>query len=631
MKTKFLLSTLFLLVYLGSNAQNRRITPTKNSVGSINTNIQNPVTTAKRECGTSQVLENDLKNDPNLASRMEKVERDISEWIKNSANNKSGAVVTIPVVFQVVYKNASENLSAARLNDQLAVLTKDFRKLNSDAGNVPAPFQGVAADIEIEFCLATTDPNGNPTNGIIRTATTTASFGLSNEVKATATGGVAPWNTSKYLNIWVCDITGSVLGYAQFPGGSSSTDGIVMDYAYTGVQGSTAPYNLGRTATHEVGHYLGLVHIWGDANCGDDQVSDTPPQSSPTGGCPTFPVASTCVGSNANGNMFMNYMDYSNDACLYMFTTGQKQRMLAALNTNRASLLTANVCAPVIAGPGCDTLLETFFTNNYNLNLYLVSEAGQNGYVSGNNSYGDKAKAEKISTFVAGSKVKGAIFYFAIANTGNANDVITAKVWNSGGTGGKPGAVLGSKTAKIIDIAANVNLFETTYIEFPVLIPVTGPFYVGTDLNNTPGDTVAIITTSDGDVPAGANSAWEQQASNVWYPYSEPSPTGWGLDLKHFIFPVMCTTVGIGEILQESNVSVFPNPVNQNLSVVIGKDVKNSSVLIYNLLGQQVAPATINNSGKLTYSVDVSNLTPGVYFIQVKTELGNITRKFVKE
>ena len=153
------------------------------------------------------------------------------------------------------------------------------------------------------------------------------------------------------MNIWVCDLSSGLLGYAQFPGGPASSDGIVCDYAYFGNIGTaTAPFNLGRTATHEVGHYLNLRHIWGDSNCGNDFCNDTPEHNGSNYGCPNYPSTSSCSGNGAYGDMFMNYMDYTDDGCMNMFTQDQKTRMIAAINTYRTGLLTSNACQ---SGYGC--------------------------------------------------------------------------------------------------------------------------------------------------------------------------------------------------------------------------------------------------------------------------------------
>jgi hypothetical protein len=306
------------------------------------------VQSQNRNCGTMQHLDEIRQNDPQVDQRMQVEESEIQNWIANNPESSMLNVLTIPVVVHVIYKTSSQNISTAQVQSQIDILNEDFRKLNLDASSVPSAFSGVAADVEIEFCLAVRDPNGNTTTGITRTSTASSSFSGYTSMKYASSGGHDAWNTSKYLNIWVCNLASGLLGFATFPGGSSSTDGVVCDYAYFGDIGTaTSPYHLGRTATHEVGHWLNLSHIWGDSNCGTDYVSDTPTQQGSNYGCPSFPSTSSCIGNGSNGDMFMNYMDYTNDACMYMFSAGQKTRMRATLNGSRSSLLSSNGCVPV--------------------------------------------------------------------------------------------------------------------------------------------------------------------------------------------------------------------------------------------------------------------------------------------
>ena len=234
----------------------------------------------------------------------------------------------------------------------------------------------MAADTEIEFSLATEDPNGNTTNGITRTQTSQSSFSTNNGVKYSSSGGIDAWNTSEYLNIWVCDLSGGLLGYAQFPGGNATSDGVVCDYAYFGNTGTaTSPYDLGRTATHEVGHWLNLRHIWGDSNCGNDFCGDTPEHSGSNYGCPSYPSTSNCNGNGSAGDMFMNYMDYTDDGCMNIFTQDQKTRMIAAINTSRSGLLASNGCAN--ADYGCTD------QSAYNYSPIAIFNDGSCCYVAG--------------------------------------------------------------------------------------------------------------------------------------------------------------------------------------------------------------------------------------------------------
>jgi Pregnancy-associated plasma protein-A/GEVED domain/Bacterial pre-peptidase C-terminal domain/Secretion system C-terminal sorting domain len=306
-----------------------------------------------RTCRAAENLARMKAQDPTLQQRLDEQEAHTAHFISSNGLNEK-IQVTIPVVIHVLYNTASQNISDAQIQSQLTVLNKDFRKLNSDVANVPSAFSSLAADAEINFCLATVSPSGTATTGINRVSTTKTIFDASlDDCKSSSTGGTNAWDRNKYLNIWVVPAikdgsqTG-ILGYAQFPNtGTAATDGVVIAHNYFGTTGTAqAPYNGGRTATHEIGHWLNLYHIWGDDNgacTGSDLVADTPNQADANGGCPTHPSV-TCSNS---GDMFMNYMDYTNDACMYMFTTGQKARIQALFATGgaRVSLLTSNGCS----------------------------------------------------------------------------------------------------------------------------------------------------------------------------------------------------------------------------------------------------------------------------------------------
>ena len=302
-----------------------------------------------RNCSTMEVLDRLMKEDPDYQERLNQIELQVQDYLKSNPE-RDNLIINIPVVVHVVYRTTAQNISTSQVQSQINVLNADFRKLNSDVSGVPQAFAGLATDCQINFCLATRDPNGAVTTGITRTKTTKTSFSTNDYVKKTSRGGKDPWPASSYLNIWVCNLSGGVLGYAQFPGGSATTDGVVIGYKYFGTTGAaTYPFNLGRTATHEVGHWLNLRHIWGDdgTGCtGSDLVSDTPNQGGYNFGCPSFPKVSCSNGPN--GDLFMNYMDYTDDRCMFMFTTGQSGRMNATISGTRASLLSSSGCAAPI-------------------------------------------------------------------------------------------------------------------------------------------------------------------------------------------------------------------------------------------------------------------------------------------
>lgn len=267
-------------------------------------------------------------------------------------NNTPNVVVTIPVVFHVLYKNAAQNISDAQINSQLAVLNADYRKLNADFNSVvPAVFRPLGADVEITFCKATRTPSGATSTGITRKSVG-SSFVFENSYYLNA--GEPAWDTTKYLNIWIGRFTDDqLLGFAYLPSAAGQADdGLCIGDQYFGTTGTaSAPFNKGRTGTHEIGHYFGLLHPWGDdgSSCGSgansDGVSDTPATNDPYFNCPTFPNNANACTNTANGSMFMNYMDYVNDACMAFFTAGQKTIMQNTLAGPRLSLLSSNGCA----------------------------------------------------------------------------------------------------------------------------------------------------------------------------------------------------------------------------------------------------------------------------------------------
>ena len=300
-----------------------------------------------RVCHTMGNLDRLLQKDPKMAKRMGVIEKQTQSFVhsmKQNPSQRSQMMVTIPVVFHILYNTDAENISDAQVLSQLQILNDDFRRLNANQDNVWPQ----AADTQIEFCLATQDPQGNPTDGILRVPTNVGTFGTNDAMKFTSQGGSDAWPASDYMNFWVCDLGSGLLGYAQFPGGPASTDGIVCNYTATGNTGTAqAPFDLGRTATHEVGHYLNLRHIWGDGGCGvDDFVADTPEDDGPNYGC-ALGSGSCEAGTSA---MVQNYMDYSDDLCMNLFTQGQSDRMnaLFAPGGARASLVNSPGCTPSV-------------------------------------------------------------------------------------------------------------------------------------------------------------------------------------------------------------------------------------------------------------------------------------------
>lgn len=294
-------------------------------------NTQQPATlladaSAHRGCASHEHLNDQLRENPALAKSMANIEAHTKNAI--SQGRIVNGVLEIPVVFNVLYRTTAENISLAQLQSQIDVLNKDFNATNTDYNTANNPYSSVRANVGIRFVL----------DQVIRKSTTKTSWGTRDAMKKSSGGGISPTSPTTKLNFWVCTIGGGILGYAQFPGGSSATDGVVCDSKYTGATGTaTYPFNLGRTATHEVGHWMNLRHIWGDATCGSDLVTDTPVHNAANGGVPAVGHRSTCTGTPLE--MYMNYMDYTDDRGMYMFSLGQKTRMNAifAVGGSRAS------------------------------------------------------------------------------------------------------------------------------------------------------------------------------------------------------------------------------------------------------------------------------------------------------
>jgi hypothetical protein len=271
----------------------------------------------KRTCAADEVLKAQLAQDPGLADRMNSIESFTQKFLSNGGLRTTGSV-EIPVVVHVLYNAAVENISDAQIASQIDVLNEDYNLQNADSKNVPSLFSGVQANVGVHFTLAKT----------IRKKVSKKSWPANDGMKSTKNGGDDAVDPAHNLNIWVCNLGQSLLGYAQFPGGKAATDGVVILYKAFGRTGTLiVPYDKGRTASHEVGHWMNLRHIWGDANCGDDLVGDTPKHTTANFGCPAFPHINSC--SDHATEMTMNYMDYTDDPCMYMFSNGQKGRMLA--------------------------------------------------------------------------------------------------------------------------------------------------------------------------------------------------------------------------------------------------------------------------------------------------------------
>jgi hypothetical protein len=282
---------------------------------------------AQKKCSNESYILQQLKEDPSFQNNLESIEAFTRNQGAASSEtqrlNRVPSIIKVPVVVHVLYRTPEQNLSTSLITNMIAALNRDFNKKNSDTTNTPQVFKSLSADMGFEFNLATSDPRGIGTSGIVRKYTPIRYWLSDDKMKFSESFGDDAWDTKNYLNIWLCNMQ-DVLGYSTLPGGDITKDGIVLSFddfkAPQGVPGISD----NRTAVHEAGHWLNLYHVWGEGYCGDDKVDDTPKQSTYTPGCPSGTRLS--CGNSSTGDMYMNFMDFTNNDCMNMFTLGQRKR-----------------------------------------------------------------------------------------------------------------------------------------------------------------------------------------------------------------------------------------------------------------------------------------------------------------
>jgi hypothetical protein len=625
---------------------------------------------AQRSCATNEVLNRLLLENPSLKQIREDIELQTRQFAESGAVGQR-TVVTVPVVVHVVYNTSTQNISDQQIQSQLTVLNNDYRKLNSDWTSTPSVFQPYVADCEVNFCLATQTASGASTTGIERRQTTTTSFSTNDNVKHYSTGGLDAWDATKYLNLWVCNLGGGLLGYAQFPGGPASTDGVVITYTGFGTIGTaTTPYNKGRTATHEVGHWLNLYHIWGDDNgacTGTDQVSDTPNQGAENYGCPTFPHISCTNGPN--GDMFMNYMDYTDDACMFMFTAGQKIRMQAvfAAGGARASILTSQGCQAGSGGGGGSCGIPS------SLNATSITTTSATltwASVSGANSYSLQWKVSTASTWTTVSNLTASSYNLTglTANTSYSYQVqATCGTTNSGYSAASSFTTLGgscadqyepnnSRTAaKVIPVNTNITaqIATSSDLDWYQFANTSATHNIKVDLTNLPGDydlklyrNSTLLGTSQNAGTSNEQIIYNTSTvSSSYYAYVygyngafsntqcytlrvSLSAASWRTDgssdgpSQEIELPVVFENAGFG---------MYPNPANDHLTLEIPMesdgDVTASIFDVAGKLADQQIRGLAKDDNKLNF--DTSRLPNGVYFVQVRNGSTMHTRKLV--
>jgi len=445
-------------------------------------------------------------------------------------------IYTIPIVFHVIHNGepvgTGSNIADARIIEQLNRLNEDYAKLNADQTGVPQAFQAAHADVQIRFALAQRDINGNCITGIDRIDRSSKNWTAPPYTRTYIESTIKPgssWNPDNYMNFWVLVPGGTtqddgLLGYAQFPdntaglgglntlGGNRNTDGVVCRASAVGNGGAAAaPYNLGRTATHEVGHWLGLRHIWGDAACGTDYVTDTPTQNAENYGCPSFPHV-TC-SNGTNGDMFMNYMDYTDDACMFMFSSGQKDRMQAvmAAGTPRRSSLATSPALPAAVSVTASTSTpvvcagSSIFLNGDAPTGYTYTWTGPNGFTSNQQN----PSLSNVSTAASGTYIMTATPSSGCPVTDNVDvevRALTATPSVSAGNGG-----LSCGVAPVLLTATPAGNQTSTFL----------------NQNWNTGTTEAGWTYD--------NTSTSTQAGATWVTVTPPSTTGVSIDGTRYI------------------------------------------------------------------------------------------------
>lgn len=592
-------------------------------------------------------------------------------------DSRVNAVITIPVVVHVIHNGdllgTDENIFDEQVISQIQVLNEDFRRKSGTPGfNTNA----VGADVEIEFALAKRDPSGVLTNGIDRINLEQASW-LTDDIDTTVKP-LTIWNPDKYLNIWIVKFaTNSLLGYAQFPSnstlagintneGPANTDGVVIGYTFFGSStyfpgGSyTAPYNTGRTTSHEVGHWLGLRHIWGDGDCSvDDFCVDTPNAGQENYGCPTG--TDSCIPSPGL-DMIENYMDYTDDTCMNIFTADQKNRMITVMNNSirRASLKNSDALTPgILLTNDASTLVVNL---NINCNKTFsprikITNKGTAPLTQASIRYG--VDNQNLQTYnwtgtLANNQSQNVTLSSITSTTGvhNFNSTILS-------TNGTTDQNTANNSSNIDFELLNTVNYTSNTVNFALQQDYYGKETTW-ELKNTAGVVLykggpfTNNTTETGPLPALITETFNLSSNDCYTfsiydsggdgicctfgvgSYSLKTPSGdiivsggqfTGSDITKFSINSLATN----EFESKSSVYLYPNPTANLLQIAVENKLEMpENYTIINTLGQIIKAKKIDSEADL--SINVSNLTQGIYFLKLSNNQSETkTIRFIKK
>ncbi len=614
-------------------------------------------------CATDEYNAALLKNNPNmmgsdsferkLAPKIAEIKRQIA-----SGALRGSVQFTIPVVVHVIHNGepigTGANISDAQVLSQIQVLNEDYRRMVGTRGFNTDPD---GADVEIEFCMAQQDPDGCVTNGINRIDMSAVSTSWSGPGGNTDTvlKPMTYWDASQYMNMWSVNFSDpTLLGFAQFPGGPANSDGVVSNYTYFGsndAPGVTIPgtFNLGRTMTHEVGHYLGLFHTFQGGCAGGDMCDDTPPVDAPNFGCPT--THQSC----GNLDMVRNYMDYTDDACMNIFTNDQKARVIAVMNgaPNRPNTTTSDKCNPLADVSNDGSIAVNMLTQGaacsgevvpniriQNYGTVTLTSATISYDVDGGTSTdfpwtGNLANGEFVDidlpTVTAGGGQHTLNVSISSPN-GNADQ----RACNDAASATFTGSDSFAETTEVrLTLIPDDYGSETTwsFSDESGEIATGGPY---TNNNSTPiNETFAVVpdmcytftindSYGDGICCDWGNGSYELRTDDDSLIFSggEFSDTE--------TTQISTNTLSTDDYFANGNLYIYPNPASSHLNIKVGNNENlPNSYEIVNILGQSINKVTIENEQDL--SINTSALSNGAYFIKIVKDDASVTLPFIKE